>query len=165
MLRENKPRHQAPGQDGRFNALVDQLAQTIYHFHMNCCGDPAGSVTELFNAALGRPHWRAPAAAGKAEDLEQHLRVEIHLEIEDSRIRRIDYLCTTCASLIAYCEALVRMSCGRGVAEAARLGPGDLIRLVRGVPAYRHDRAHLAAAALQQALQRNPPPTQRSQHK
>jgi hypothetical protein len=132
---------------------------------MDCCGDPAGSVTELFNAALGRPHWRGPGAVGAADDAAQNLRVEFHLEIESGRIRRIDYLCTTCASLIAYCEALVRLSCGRAVGEASKLSAGDLICVVRGVPAYRRDRAQLAVAALQQALPEESSRQDRSQER
>lgn len=134
----------------------------IYHLHMGCCGDPAGSVTDLVQAALRRPRWRAPAASGRAEDASQNLRVEIHLETEDGFIRRMDYQCTTCASLIAYCEALVLRARGLGTEKAARICAGELIRTVRGVPACRQDRAELAVTALRRALSDETTPEERS---
>jgi len=119
---------------------------------MGCCQTAPQTVGDLLQAALARPRWRAPAPAGCAEEPTQNLRVEVYLEAEAGRIRRLDYRCTTCASLIAYCEALVRLACCRSVAEAAELDATDLIRSVGGVPGHRHDRAHLAAAAFRQAL-------------
>jgi hypothetical protein len=119
---------------------------------MNCCESSTQTVADLLHSALARPRWRVPAAAGMAEDRAQDLRVEIYLGIENGRVCRIDYRCTTCAALIAYCEALVRQTCGVGVVEAAELNAGDLVRRVGGVPVYRQDRAHLVVAALRNAL-------------
>jgi NifU-like protein involved in Fe-S cluster formation len=129
---------------------------------MGCCQSTPQSVGDLLHAALARAHWRAPAPAASAEDPSQNLRVEIYLETEGGCIRRIDYRCSSCASLIAYCEAMVRLACGRGVAEAARLDAADLIGSVAGVPGYRHDRARLAAAAFRQALSKHLPHGERS---
>jgi len=119
---------------------------------MSCCGRAPESVVDLLHSALARPRWHGPAATGSAGDPLRKLRAEILLETGDGRIVRADYRCTTCASLIAYCEAMVRMISGLELGRTAALEAGDLIRRVRGVPACRHDRAHLAVAAMRAAL-------------
>lgn len=119
----------------------------------SCCGHCNGSLKDLFEAALRRPHARDFGnRAGRAADETQRLLVEIVLDVQDGVISHADFRATTCATLLAYCELLVRMVRGQRISEALRIRAEDLVDRVRGVPPCRQSRASLAVAALRAAL-------------
>ncbi|MGB9620391.1 MAG: iron-sulfur cluster assembly scaffold protein [Armatimonadota bacterium] len=119
----------------------------------SCCGHCNGSLKDLFEAALKRPHPREFGNRnGRAADETQRLQVVISLNIQDGVISQADFRATTCATLLAYCELLVRMVNGQRIEDALRVRAEDLVDRVRGVPPYRQSRARLAVAALHAAL-------------
>jgi NifU-like protein involved in Fe-S cluster formation len=67
-------------------------------------------------------------------------------------IRRVQYKCTTCVTLVALCEHLSEMAEGQEPAAALRLGEGQLLAAHPDVPPERRDRAALAVSALQSAV-------------
>lgn len=119
----------------------------------SCCSHCNGSLKDLFEAALQRPRPRDFGnRAGRAADETQRLLVEIVLDIQDGVVSQAEFRATTCATLLAYCELLVRMVRGQRTLEALRIRAEDLVDRVRGVPPYRQSRASLAVAALRAAL-------------
>jgi hypothetical protein len=76
------------------------------------------------------------------------------VRIENGRIVKVDYRSTTCTTLVALCEHLSEAATGLERGEAARLSAAWLLEQHPEVAPERQDRAALAAAALQAALQR-----------
>ncbi len=75
------------------------------------------------------------------------------IEVEQGRIRRAEYRCTTCVTLVALCEHLAEWSVGMPVAEANRTEPGWLLAWHPEIPRERRDRAELAVRALHIAIE------------
>ena len=70
------------------------------------------------------------------------------------RIAAATYRCTTCVTLVAFCEHLAELVHGATLEQAASLRAADLLALHREVPDGRTDRASVAVAALHAALGR-----------
>lgn len=75
-----------------------------------------------------------------------------HLELKRSRIVKAAYRCTTCVTLVAFCEHLSELAIGLSVEHALSLDAEHLLLYHREVPAERRDRALLAVNALKSAI-------------
>lgn len=71
---------------------------------------------------------------------------------DGGRLVETRFRCTSCITLVAYCEALRRVTLGCPLAEAGTVGSGELVTMLASVPAARRDRAVLAVAAFRSAL-------------
>jgi hypothetical protein len=80
---------------------------------------------------------------------EERMLVRVGLWMEGSRVLRARYRATTCAALIAYCEAACA-ALERG-ADPAAVDDTTLRRSVAGVHPVHHDRAALVAGAVHAA--------------
>lgn len=67
-------------------------------------------------------------------------------------ISGVEYRCTTCATLVACCEALRLAAGGIRPAAALQLTAADLARLVPGIPGARRSRLAIAVRALHAAI-------------
>jgi NifU-like protein involved in Fe-S cluster formation len=76
-----------------------------------------------------------------------------NLEFERARIVKAIYRCTTCVTLVAFCEHLSELVVGMPTEHALSLEAEYLLRYHREVPAGRRDRALLAVNALKIAIQ------------
>ncbi len=106
-------------------------------------------VSTLLDRALRRP--RLPFPTRQPVVAADGARVCFHIEADQGRLSALEYRCTTCATLVAACEAIVEA--GPATAEEAlTLSADDLLARVGGVPAERHGRFHLAVDALRAAI-------------
>lgn len=64
----------------------------------------------------------------------------------------VRFECSSCTTLVAYCQALCELIPGADAGAESALDPRELIRCLPGVPGSRQDRAVLALAALRAAL-------------
>ena len=76
-----------------------------------------------------------------------------NLKFERARIVKAVYRCTTCVTLVAFCEHLSELVVGMPAERALNLDAEYLLRCHREVPAERRDRAFLAVTALKIAVQ------------
>jgi NifU-like protein involved in Fe-S cluster formation len=76
-----------------------------------------------------------------------------NLDFERARIVKAVYRCTTCVTLVAFCEHLSELVVGMPAERALKLDAEHLLRHHREVPAGRRDRAFLAVNALKIAVQ------------
>jgi NifU-like protein involved in Fe-S cluster formation len=70
----------------------------------------------------------------------------------EGKISDVRFKCTTCFTLVAFCEHIAELARGMGVAEAQEIGPDLLLELHPEVPAHLANRADLASAAFRAAL-------------
>lgn len=82
----------------------------------------------------------------------QGLRARFSLNLQKDNIAEIRFESTPCATLVAYCQALVEHERGRALMSAPSVTAETLVALLEGVPALRRDRAILAVAALRAAI-------------
>ena len=68
------------------------------------------------------------------------------------RISDVRFKCTTCFTLVAFCEHIAELARGISFAEAGEIGPERLLELHPEVPAQLSNRADLASAAFRAAL-------------
>ena len=66
----------------------------------------------------------------------------------------VGYRCTTCVTLVAFCEHLCDLVRGRPVSEAIGITEEKLLAFHSEVPPERQDRATIAVQALRSALRR-----------
>jgi hypothetical protein len=75
------------------------------------------------------------------------------LQAAEGRITEASFRCTSCFTLVAFCEHLSELAIGLSGIEARKLGPDRLVGLHPEVPSHLHNRAVLATAAFQEAVQ------------
>jgi NifU-like protein involved in Fe-S cluster formation len=83
---------------------------------------------------------------------EDEVCVRYYLECEAGTVLSAEYQCTTCITLVAFCEHLRQWAPGHTMEEAAALGYEDLLAHFPEVPPGRRNRARLALRALQVAF-------------
>lgn len=66
-------------------------------------------------------------------------------------ISAVEYRCTTCVTLLAFCEHLAELAIGMSVEQAVQYSPQQLLALHPDVPQYKADRATLASEAFRSA--------------
>lgn len=72
---------------------------------------------------------------------------------ESRRLADVRFDCSTCTTLIAYCQALTELARGAGLDQAEAFSTDWLVPRLPGVPALKQDRAVLATAAFRAAVQ------------
>lgn len=73
------------------------------------------------------------------------------LDASQGLISSAQYRCTTCVTLLAFCEHLSELVIGMPVEQAMRHNPDQLLALHPDVPQYKADRATLASEAFRSA--------------
>ena len=73
------------------------------------------------------------------------------LQAPDGLVATAQYRCTSCATLLAFCEHLSELAVGMPVEQAIEYGSDDLLALHPDVPKYKADRATLASEAFRSA--------------
>ena len=68
------------------------------------------------------------------------------------QICEVRFKCTSCFTLVAFCEHIAELARGMSVTEAQEIGPELLLELHPEVPARLTNRADLASAAFRAAL-------------
>ncbi|MGH9632557.1 MAG: iron-sulfur cluster assembly scaffold protein [Bryobacteraceae bacterium] len=77
------------------------------------------------------------------------------IESKAERIRSAQYRCTTCATLVAFCEHLSELVVGMKIEEAGQYSAEKLLSLHAEVPEMRKSRALLVIGAMRSAVQNN----------
>lgn len=77
------------------------------------------------------------------------------IESEADRIQNAQYRCTTCATLIAFCEHLSELLVDMKIEEAKLYSAEALLSLHAEVPEVRKSRASLVVSAMRSAVQNN----------
>ena len=90
-----------------------------------------------------------PKVEVERELKEENMKVKLMIKCSNDKIMDIKYQCTTCVALVAYCEKLCAMIKGKEIAFARNLRLKDIINFFTEVPPYKHNRALLVYAALQ----------------
>ena len=75
------------------------------------------------------------------------------VQAEQGSIVSAQYRCTTCVTLLAFCEHLSELAVGMPLHRAITHEPGDLVALHPDVPTYKAGRAKLASDAFRSAVQ------------
>lgn len=125
---------------------------------MSCCGARVGRSLRLPDCLeRGLRMRRAPPlpVTGDWVETPQGLRARFSLDIQEDNLAEVRFESTPCATLVAYCEALVEHETGRPLISAPSVTAEGLVALLVGVPALRRDRAILAVAALRAAILRS----------
>jgi hypothetical protein len=77
-----------------------------------------------------------------------------YIDTVGERLEIVNYRCSTCVTLVAFCEHLREMIKGTTLSDAMRVTAADLLSLHKEVPAERHGRAALAVQAMHSAVRR-----------
>lgn len=118
-----------------------------------CCGGTAKkTVSGLFDRGYRRNRAAPLAVEGRELIGVDGLAARFSLDLEQDRIRAVNFRVTTCITLIAYCELIVETVAGQGAREAATLTETDLLEALPDVPLLKRDRAALAIDAFRAAL-------------
>lgn len=106
-----------------------------YYFHQAC---------RRAIRPISPPHWIVAndAKAGFAVELGPH-----------GCINEVEYRCTTCMTLVAFCEHVAEQLRGATLEQARALSAGELLNRHPEVPPIRHSRAYPAVAAAHAALE------------
>lgn len=93
-----------------------------------------------------------PLDAGEAITSASGLWARFSMELDESRrVADVRFDCSTCTTLIAYCQALAELARGAGLDRTEAFGTEWLVSQLPGVPAPKQDRAVLATAAFRAA--------------
>ena len=112
------------------------------------------SLYDYFSSAIRRP---VPDLIGRSGDTvrsDDGTTAVFFIEIIGERVAIVNYRCSTCVTLIGFCEHLSEMIKGWRVSEVIAFTAADLLALHREVPPERHNRADLAIQALHSAVLR-----------
>lgn len=118
-----------------------------------CCGVPRRlTVKDCFTQ--GKERMRAPMLPiqGRPARAASGLTVQFSLRAHQDRLEAVSFRASSCVTLVAYCELLSEWATGNSREEALELQAAELIAALPEVPLHKHDRAHLAIAALRAAL-------------
>jgi NifU-like protein involved in Fe-S cluster formation len=110
------------------------------------------TVSELFERGFHRRRATPLPIQGTAcKDVAENF-ARFSLSVSNGRIGSVAFQCSSCATLIAYCELIAESTFGLTPEVARALSARQLIETLPGIPAYKHDRAVLAVAAFRAAL-------------
>lgn len=110
------------------------------------------SVYEYFHQALRHLREQTLPVQGELTEGNEGLLAQFLLDVRQDQISAVSYKCTTCVTLVAYCELLAEAVKDISLREVMLIKPIDLIAALPGVPSYRYDRAYLAVGALHSAV-------------
>lgn len=118
-----------------------------------CCNvTPRLSVSELFERGFRRLRDAPLAIEGDACSDAAGNFARFSVDVSGSRIKRVGFRVSSCATLIAYCELIAETVPGFHCEIARAMTVDEIVAALPGVPAYKHERAALAVAALRAAL-------------
>lgn len=118
-----------------------------------CCGAPGLDVSGCVQRGLATRRSPPLAIAGPAVAAPSGLWAVFSADIDGDRLRALRFDAAACATLVAYCQALVETLPGRRLHDCS-VDAAALTALLAGVPPTKRDRAAVAAAALRAALDR-----------
>ena len=110
------------------------------------------STYDYFHRAFRRGAQTRAGTAGKLVQGAGGNRAIFWLDVAHGRISSAQYRCTTCVTLLAFCEHLSELAIGMPVEQAMRHNPEQLLALHPDVPQYKADRATLASEAFCSAV-------------
>lgn len=117
-----------------------------------CSATPRLTVSELFERGFHRRRSAPlPIEGAACADVAGNF-AQFSLAVTDGRIRSVVFHCSSCATLIAYCELIAETVPGFTPEAARALTTQQLVETLPGVPVYKHDRAVLAVAAFRATL-------------
>jgi hypothetical protein len=111
------------------------------------------SVHDLIQQALRRPR-RELANPGPLIDDKDGAMARFAVECDGEVVTLLEYRCTTCATLVAFCELLRERALRATTGAIASWEPADLVAWLPGIPRSHWTRAETALKALQAALPR-----------
>ena len=82
--------------------------------------------------------------------------IQLFLRIVAGRVERMQFDSYGCGVTIAVCSVLTELAEGHTKPGCVAISPEDVIAALDGIPPHKQDCAHLAVAALQQAIQEWP---------
>jgi nitrogen fixation NifU-like protein len=82
--------------------------------------------------------------------------VALHLLVEEGRISKARFQSFTCGATIAAASVLTELIAGRTLSGCSAIAEGDLIQALGGLPPGKEHPAHVALAALRDALRKLP---------
>ena len=109
------------------------------------------STYDYFHRAFRRLQSRAGTAGTLIQGADGNCAI-FWLDAPQGIINSAHYRCTTCVTLLAFCEHLAELAVGMPVEQALQHNPDQLIALHPDVPQYRADRATLASEAFRSAV-------------
>jgi len=119
----------------------------------SCCSATSRlSVSELFERGFRRLRNAPLSIEGEVHSDPAGNFARFSLDVADGRIKSVGFRSSCCATLVAYCELIAESVPGARCEIAGVLTSREIIETLPGVPAYKHDRAVLAVAALRAAL-------------
>ena len=83
---------------------------------------------------------------------EEKIKLKLMVKLSNDKIIDIKYQCTTCVTLVAYCEKLCALLKGKEIVFARNIRLKDIINFFTEVPSYKHNKALLVYAALQDLI-------------
>jgi hypothetical protein len=119
-----------------------------------CCGGRGDGLSVADCMDAGLRNRRLPPLAVRGEPLASAdgLQACFSLQRKGGAASELRFQCTSCTTLVAYCEALRRLCTGLPLERVARFRAADLVTALPGVPAVRQNRAALAVGALRAAV-------------
>jgi nitrogen fixation NifU-like protein len=79
-------------------------------------------------------------------------RVKMTMKVSDGKIAELKYKLRACSGTIAACSAVTALALGREVAEAEKIGMGELLEELGGVPEKKVHSVELAERALKATI-------------
>jgi hypothetical protein len=120
----------------------------------SCCGAmPRRTVSEYLDRALRRNRAGLHPLRGDECRDGNGLSACFSAEAPGGTIRALGFRVSTCATLLAYCEMLAELTCGKSVTAAKGITAAELVASLPEVPVLKRDRAQLAIGALGSLLQ------------
>jgi NifU-like protein involved in Fe-S cluster formation len=117
-----------------------------------CSATPRFTVSELFERGFRRNRAEPfPIVGEQVRDAEGNS-AQFSIELENDTLIDVRFHASSCATLIAYCEAIAELIPGFDTEIAGHITPTELIEALPGVPALKQNRAVLAIAAFRAAL-------------
>lgn len=130
---------------------------------MGCCTKNAQRLTVFDCFERGQQTRRlAPLShVGREVSLPGGITASFSLAADNNRLTDIRFTCTSCATLIACCQALVELNRNFCLDTPAVRDRAGLLLSLPGLPATKHDRVALAVTAFHAALELAVQQTQR----
>jgi NifU-like protein involved in Fe-S cluster formation len=112
------------------------------------------STHDYFQKAFRRRVQNPPGSAGSVVEGADSNSAVFWVAATEGVIGEAHYRCTTCATLLAFCQHLSELAIGMTLRQAMEYQAANLLAQHPDVPEYKADRAKLAADAFRSAVQR-----------
>jgi hypothetical protein len=111
------------------------------------------STYDYFQRAFRRGAQPCVGTAGQLIQEDDRTCAAFWLTAHEGQISTVQYRCTTCVTLLAFCEHLSELAVGMPLEQAIDDHSGRLLALHPDVPKYKSNRAKLASDAFRSAVQ------------